>query len=264
MKKLTAALLSFFAFFFLTGWLFIGQSGPTWRPSDIVGIKGWWGSTSYLDTAGKIDKAVSLLAGGPDANFASTPVDRRPTYSANQLNGKPAWDFTVDGLYASIDSTEDFFTVGTPSAYVFVGQQDAFSGQDSGAVGFFKYGGASNNLSIYYIHDFLGYGDFGVGMGSTTIAITTFDYTTPHYFLVNYNGGTVDDPASYQVYRNNVLQTLTTGGSFGGVPLNTIGNGASSNSFRGNWYELFTVYNNTLDSTARTNLAAYIAFKYGL
>lgn len=237
-----------------------------WTPDLKANLDLWYDADSNTQSSGLVTGALDL---GPNAINLTFGSGVQPTFSANVLNGKPSWSFAGSGAdVGTVTTSHSSFATGTEFSLVLVIDQTALT-TNSAAFTFLR-AGSSTNFSGYFINGFAGYGDltFGYSDGATgSIAVSSFNYSTPCYVIISYNGGSAGSTSSWGVWRNGVSQTLTTAPSLGGVTgITSIGNASGTNSIIGDWFEQFSYFGSgaAIGGTDLSNIASYMSKKYGL
>lgn len=242
MKKLlyfSLFIFSFFSLFSQSGPAGIGNSSNirTWLDASTLGLANNDSVSSWTDLSGNGNNAA-LITG-----FL------KPTFKTNQLNGKPALNFTgAEALEFSTninDSAVTIFaiykkTIGSPSGAPFSTRNHMFLHNNSVAV--FIYNNPIQSNTRISKAD----GNFSV-----FTAASTQQFTGASLVLTN---GT--STSSFTRNQGFGLNSSTIG-------VRNTGNPSYQNPFQGDFAELI-VYNERLNNAKRNIIASYLAAKYNL
>lgn len=267
MKKLLAfTLLSLSLILCVAGanWFFIGDNGPPpWTPSDKSGMLYWFRATDGIIKNGSNevtqwnDKSVNAY------NATETPP-RSPVWTnAAAPNGKACilfnglnnLEFASGIALAGAGLARGYFftlqaqTQGGTWYEVFITNNTAVTGSDFSA--FFSNDATYSDLSF----------NIYTSSSTTALKVASVDFISAvTNGMMNYTGGTVGTPASWQVYKSSVSQTVVTGGP---------GTSANNRNYIGDWSTAsgglgfkgyiceVGAYDSVLSPTDQTNMNTY-------
>lgn len=245
---------------------------PPFVPTDIAGLIVWGDSTNADNVVLSGSDITTLLdssGNGNDITFASN----KPTYSlgdginglnrmvfSNDTGGK--WDST-SGQFNTADGFTAIFVMDciTPSVFPYMTNIISNSPSVEARMQVVPSLGGYNQLTASIV---------GVSTGAVGLA-TYYDdfYKTPHYLIINYNGGNPNLAASWTFIINGEEQTsvtgpnaLTTAVNFSSFSGPNPGTGAGFGM--GGTQEEFLVYNRSLNGTEMDQLKGYLYNKYAL
>lgn len=237
----------------------------SWTPLTPGLVTAWFDAAQY-------DGSTTWTDLGPNGYHAT--AHNGPTLVPNVLNGQPAVRL-VSASNQYLDFAQGTYTLpaGQDGTIVVVTKAAAALTSGNFAVILAAATQATGYCGIYNANSG-GYGDMnfagGDGGSHSYLIVPTFDYYSAFYGMVmEYNGGSFQDPASLAVYKNFLTPEATSvGGGSGTInsgTLNTIGawpDAIGSLNYDGDILEII-IYAKRLSDYERQQLAGYLNLKYG-
>lgn len=200
-------------------------AAPAWVPGDVAGLLLQYDALStptvemYLESSGTPPGTTRISADGETVGTCRNKVSdndhliqgtaaSRPTYNATGLGGGPCMIFDgSNDLLRVVDSvTASTFTIGFSFKLDAVPSSGAFT--SPGGVNFSV--GACELLLMNAVG---GYRNLTLNVASNNgIGYNMTLDTSPHTVIATFAGGSVTDPANWQVYVDGVSQSLSASG----------------------------------------------------
>lgn len=222
------------------------QACPQPVPQTITGLSAWLDASNTTSITVPTGSAVTqwndISGSSPAKHFTQSTSTRRPTYTANVLNGKPAVQFAAATQQTLTNSTN----FSTPNTIIYVSRQKAGSNQR-------LLSSLADNWLLGYVS---GARDQAYFNGSVLYTVTPPSNSAWSI----YTG--VQTGALSSFYRNGVLLASNTAGLTGPNGLSL--NGRASEQFSDGDIAELIIYNRALNNTERQQVESYMATKWGL
>ena len=244
-----------------------------WSPSSKSGLLFWFDATNGVTKDGS-DLVSQWDDRSGNGRHATASGSDRPLWEGGQLNGRPGIYFDASN-YMSFGS-DNLFASGSEFCFWAVMQAEAGDETWYRTLVTIKSATTNRNFSALISNNTTTYGQLwwayaGASPSSArAVAVASADYlTAPARLVINYTGGDTEAAASWQAYRNGVgLTDAQAAGSASHTnSANRIGawgtSPAPSFGWSGHIFEM-GAYDSQLSDDERTELAAYLAAKWGV